>query len=700
MAKRIKLTANVAVSEITTHLQYRSNAFKLLAANPNFFGTNPESNLQPEFVIQNNKYFEELGCIGYHPTTSELTANIQIKQSSGYGGNLCSRGSHEFVRFFLDYGDGIWLDMGVTAVNVHDIEDAYDCEKALEKPLSYVVRLKIDPKHLICSKPNLPKIRAVLSWNITPPPGNINPPTIWGDTKEAFIQISPLRILFPTFPLDEIGPLLASAILNPSISLSDIAATTFKGIEKLDLAKQAIAQPKAELSELTAAYANAQVEPERIATKILNETIISKNPAILSVNKDILIKAGIDLTAALKNFASLNGNTSYEQLYCVGADYHQEALVANIQVKKPYGYSGSLCKAGSKEYVGFWIQSPQTDCRWQFVGTSFVNSYDIELPEGGLSYSVILPADFSKFRTACSSPTILKVRAVLSWNVPPSDSNPNEVPYWGNIIDSYIQVSPGKQWDGKNPVMITLGGVSVDNIDDISGLTLAGAVLEFNQAPVYNASPFAGIIVLQGLSHPLAGLKYRVKIRNLADGSQYYYNAGLHLLGFDPVTSTIIHPVIYPDADNYYVYQSYLNNIDSILARFSPGTNDLLEITIEHEDGASVSKRIQMDNQLPQISLTVDRPGCGGYAKGEHITGSFSVYDAYLLNYSLGSSWPAAVVPNNYSGTTNVASSFDFDTSGTDNPCGSIGLSATEKTIHDSAWAGYTVYASEVVCLK
>lgn len=280
---------------------------------------------------------------------------------------------------------------------------------------------------------------------------------------------------------------------------------------------------------------------------------------------------------------------------------------------------------------------------------------------------------------------------------------PDVIPYWGNILESYIQVAPGKSWDGKTPVMITAGGVSVDNIDDVTGLSLPGAKLEFNQAPTFDNSPFAGTIVIQGLSNPLAGMKYRVRVRNLNTSQVYYLNNDLHLLGYDPVSNQIIHPVISADANNYYTYQSYLNNINSVVALFDPGTNDLLEITMEHENGTTARQRIRMDNQLPQITLKTEYGGCGGYAKGSIIKGSFSVNDAFLQTYTLSCSLDpgnlitgASNVPLPPANTTNFA----FNTAGSASPCGSINLSATQKTIHNSVSAGYTVYAGEVVCLK
>ncbi len=685
--------------ELKVHLDSRGNAPKLLAENANYFGTLVNSKLKAILPLKYNTAFEELGCIGYQPVMEELTATIKISRSSGYGGNLCGKGSMEYVRFFLDYGDGAsWQDMGMAAVNVHDIPDSKDCNGALEKPISYIVRLKIDPKNLLCTKANLPKLRAILSWN-TPLNSNPTQSVAWGDMKEAHIQIAPMVLLQPNFPFEKIGSLLTKAILNPNVSLSSLASTSAADKAKLATIQEAVLAPKIELAELSKLYANekSKIEPERIGVKILHETVYAKSPALMAQNQQIFLEAGIDWAASIKKFLSLKGNVNYEELYCVGLDYHKEALVASLRVKKPSGYSGSLCTKGSKEYVGFWIQT-DVDCTWKYVGTAYVNVFDIALPSEGLAYSVILPFDFSKYRNPCGKPTVIKVRAVLSWNVPPSTKDQNVVPYWGNIVDSYIQVAPGKTWDGKNPVMITLGGISVDNINPVNGLTKPGAKLEFNQAGTYDNSPFAGEIVMQGLSAPLAGLKYRARVRNLVSGLSYYLNSPLQLLGYDTSTNQITHPVVTPDPVTfYYEYKDYLNNIGSILARFNPGTNDLLEITLENENGASVSQRIQMDNQLPQISLTIDKGGCGGYMKGETITGKFSVNDAYLENYALTSS----LAPNVYSGTTNVPlTNFAFNTAGSASPCGSINLWARQKTIHNSVVAGYVVYAGEVVCLK
>ena len=74
--------------------------------------------VQAPFPAQaSNTFWEELTCIGYNPLLSQLEGVISIKQATGYSGNLCSTGSMEFVRFFVDWGDGAgYQDVGLTSL--------------------------------------------------------------------------------------------------------------------------------------------------------------------------------------------------------------------------------------------------------------------------------------------------------------------------------------------------------------------------------------------------------------------------------------------------------------------------------------------------------------------------------------------------------------------------------------------------------
>src|SRR5262245_1871048 len=97
-----------------------------LAKNLNYFGNVPNSQLKSVNKIVADTTFEQLTCVGFNPETNFLEATIAVKLPTGYLGDLCSNGSTEFVRFFVDYGSG-WVDAGVTGVMVHDIPTGKDC---------------------------------------------------------------------------------------------------------------------------------------------------------------------------------------------------------------------------------------------------------------------------------------------------------------------------------------------------------------------------------------------------------------------------------------------------------------------------------------------------------------------------------------------------------------------------------------------
>ncbi len=629
------------------------------------------------FKKKGNTTFESLGCVGYNPEFEELTATVKIKRANGYSGNLCSKGSYEYVRFYLDYQDGNgWEDMGYVALNVHDIPTKKDCSQKAEKPIDYVVRLKIDPKQLFCNKANLPKVKAILSWNSIPAandPNQVAGNYSWGDAKVENIQIKPIKLFFPTFPV------------ATNFTLSSLSS------------KRAIPK-KVDFLELAETYKKEKIEPHRFGYKLLKEAQSTTSNAIVKNITNLFASKNLSLAESMADLNKLNCNTTYEELLCVGADYNQEALVGTFKVKKPSGYSGNLCNKGSKEYVSFWIQEERT-CKWIHAGTTFVEVHDINpLPKGGLSYSAILPYDFSKLKKRCTKPQVLKVRAILSWNTPPQGMDCSN---WGNVVESYIQLKPRVTVIGNAPKMITVGGIATDNINPVTGLTVPGAKFEFNQIGTFNNSPFRGVIVIQGVSAPYAGQKYKVKITNLATNGSYYLNDDLKLIGFSG--GTVTHPVVSAVGDEY-TYQPYNNNIGSVLARFSPGTNDKIRVTIEHGNGTSDSQIIQMDSTLPKVTMSIDDGGnCTHYNQGDTIKGEFTVADNYLENYAITigalGTYTRIGTGLDQSGTNTGAGKFEIQTNPNLN-CGSIHLRATQKAILNSVTKGTRDDAHITVCLK
>ena len=138
--------------------------------------------------------------------------------------------------------------------------------------------------------------------------------------------------------------------------------------------------------------------------------------------------------------------------------------------------------------------------------------------------------------------------------------------------------------------------------------------------------------------------------------------------------------------------------------RFNPGTNDKLLVELELKGVAgSFAKVIQMDNVGPVASLHIDDNGdCTFYKKGDIITGHFSVEDAYIDYWSLGSTW-GITTPAVNTGVTNTPLGgvpFTIQTpANTQFPCGAVYLSAVDKTIVNSQAVGHRVDLGYNICL-
>jgi len=134
---------------------------------------------------QFNTTYEEVTCVGLNRDFDTLNAAIHIKRSAGYSGNLCSKGSKEYLAYYMDFGAG-WVYMGTSSVTVHDIT-------LPDGGLWYNAPLKItlDPYQKEWCQTGRAKVRVILSWNWVPPvdPNWVAP---WGDWEECNVEIKPL----------------------------------------------------------------------------------------------------------------------------------------------------------------------------------------------------------------------------------------------------------------------------------------------------------------------------------------------------------------------------------------------------------------------------------------------------------------------------------------------------------------------------
>src|SRR5258708_4099290 len=320
--------------------------------------------------------YEELVCVGLQPQLDGLEAVIDIKRPTGYGGDICTAGCYEFVRVFVDlHNNGVFHDVGLASVNVHDIPG--------KKPLCYAVYLDFAPIRKLCLFENVVKVRAVLSWNAVPPP-NPNFIPVWGNRVDAEIQVRPAPFLTLGDILkdindakinlpDPIGPVVQ--LLNPETKLPLAAARPLSLMEKRKFYER---------NEVPVhRFAFAEVQPLLAATAAPPDVFTSVKTSSLA-NLGLTAVEITGLIGKLK--VKTDGDTSFEQLNCIGARPAKDVLEGVLTVKKPLGYSGQLCSAGSTEYVAFWADF-NDGSGFNYLGTATVDVHDLKkIPPGGVQY--------------------------------------------------------------------------------------------------------------------------------------------------------------------------------------------------------------------------------------------------------------------------------------------------------------------------
>lgn len=691
----LKKTANVLPHE-RTHFQY------MIAKNPNYFGNIPNSKYKENIKLITDIVYEQLTCVGYNPDTTNMEATFSIKKPVGYAGDLCTSGSFEHIRFYLDFHDGLgFIDQGSIAINVHDIPAETDCKGEPIFPIKYVATLKKKTaKVSSCETPILPTLRAILSWSVTPPADTPNWKPVWGNVLDGDVQLKPFW-KFPFPKAIDLSAYFTLATTSPHLSTQQIAEITQIDINQL-------IEPPIYLSPslLAKKYEHSKIPASRFAFKEIYHMAKYPSSEITMMDKALLADLEINVNAVLDQIGVIfpkeqtEANVDYEELECLGFDYNTENLVATIKIKKENGYSGDLCHAGSKEYISFWIDWDD-NCSWQYLNTVALNVHDIDMLGDDIFYSVSLPLDTTYHKKACSIPNIIRARAVLSWNIPPSLTNPDKLEFYGNRKDAHIQLKPGISiFPGEViPLFNIIGGVDVAHVNDITGLTTPDAFFAFNGLSVPTYAPFGGLIVLNGPSFP--GYRYRIKVSNLSKGTFTYADNSFTVVGYLPFAPWVQYTTQEVDTDGYYPFLNAEKNTLNVLARINPGTEDKYQFEIEVDTIFGVfSKTIQMDNTYPDIKLHVDDGGeCTHYSKGDTITGHYFVDDLHISSWGFGSTWGG-----NINGTTNTPASpgtpFSIATIENAYPCGSISLWAIDKTIYDSQNVGWYRFTSYNICLQ
>lgn len=459
----------------------RSGFTRLLLSNPNYFGTFPNLGFEPVQPMSGKTTYEELTCLGLHPGEDRLQAVFTVKKSYGYGSDACGEGSVEYVRFFVEQG-GVWEDLGVDAVSVYNLT-------AGPHPLCYTASVSFDEPSRYCSVENLMKVRAILSWNQEPPPGDATWTPVWGNVLDATVQIEAWKLLY--VPVKD---LLAQNLIqiDPGV------------LAQLDQEKPLPVPPPAPLTfaQKQALYAKADVPVHRYGfaeVKALTAgplTAAALAPITAQVQPlDSVLLPGPDLADILEGLVLDAGDTTYEELTCAGYNPDTREVGGVVRIKRSTGFSGGLCTAGSTEYVGFWVEY---DGAWHALGVAEVQVHDLAGAGAGspVEYAVLRATNGVPER-ACENLAGLRLRAILSWNTPPT--GPDFSPTWGNVLETHIQPPLGDPLADDELNRLRLMRLNRAPIDAISNVTGRAT----NPAPVAGDCggvdrPFGGLVYIEG----------------------------------------------------------------------------------------------------------------------------------------------------------------------------------------------------------
>lgn len=616
----------------------RANFKLLLLTNPNYFGNLEGSEFKSTIAkpMIGNDAYEQVTCVGLNPSLDLLEAVISIKQSNGYSGGICSNGSIEYVRFYAEYTAGTWTDLGYASVRVYDAPGPH--------PICYHAKLQIDPPREYCRRASTLRIRAILGWETLPPPNTpeYNPP--WGNRLDVHVQPQPTT----------------RRLLKEALTEIDVAQVAV--LEKLTDFIEPTTQLGTPVKKLTLLEKHQLYEKSDVPLHRYADDEIQKFASASALSSAITPFASLKLSPkAIASFidqikvVQQENNTTYEELGCTGFRPEDDSVTATVTIKRSSGYSGSLCQQGSDEYVAFWFR-PQGAASFTYLGTAAVRVHDLNtIPRGGVQYAVVLPVDTTTWQRLCTDGAVIgTLRAVLRWNAPPSTTDPDPIPYWGDREECNIQLKPGDPASSLEPSLLDISNVPADaaSINPITGLTIGGD------------SPFGGTVAIRGRITGFTPRQYMIEVRR--EGAlgwtplgntvtlrvtQYSIATG-NIVDCDPGSPLIVNTVctrtISPVTDAQGTWYDYLNVdsggirtqlVDNTLGYWNTNINNegRYEIRLTFRDfGAPFplpvrpSIKIRIDNTPPRVDAWFnDTPNCGRYKKGVDpvVSGGWSVND-------------------------------------------------------------------------
>ncbi len=688
----------------------RLNTKMFLIQNPNYFGTLKDKIMVNKYkpvldLSDNQNFYEELGCISYDPVNQKLGVVIKINQSSGYSGTPCIGGSNEYVRFFLDYDhSGTWVDEGIASIGVYDHQFNDD--------LSYYAEIQLSPTETSCcfNDAVLPRVRAILSWNVPPTPGDPHFPFVWGDIKEANIQIAPSDSIW------------CEIIKLPGLEFEGKNKKVWEKpsfIENYipDVGEKLIPQiPKSKIISTHKDLHNMYKDSNHHGRVLFNSINSNKN----NYKNDIVhlekTHPSYDVSKLLSIIMDMDYDTTYEDIQCVSLNRDMNKLHAAVHIKRSSGYLGDLCTTGSSEYVAFYMDFGSG---WEYMGTSSVEVHDIPtiVTPDGLWYDVSLGVNLDAHRKAWCQVGEAKVLGILSWNTPPTPNDPNYHATWGDRAECNVEIKPlpaGVSPGDVKPFMELVGGMVVTDIDSSTGLatTTSGSV---SLGGAFNSPFFGEIRVVGRVFNAGAGMKYRFWVSSPSASEHILMdNQSIQTDNLGVISSPL---TLVPNMDGWldYVALGNVAIVGDLIGRFYPGQEGMHSIRIEAKDAANniilgntANFRIDMRAPIVDIHITTGGGDCADFATGDTISGSYSVIGEHAGTLGI------SVTPNNgavvnIDGTGSSSEfypdggksgSYSISTVGVPR-CGyNVWIGATDRTIVNSSNVGRYSSLPQGFCLR
>lgn len=648
----------------------RASFRQFIVENPNYFGTYPELPFEQVTEKTEDTSYEELDCVGYDPGVERLEAVISIKRDYGYKGDICTDGSTEYVRFFIDRNrDGTWEDLGVASTKVYDIPG--------DKPIDYAVALALDEEEQLCFEPNLPRIRAILSWEDIPPAGDPDHRPPWGDRLEADIQIQDRDpLLGDVVTLSEIDEMLASGLdFDTPLTFTKQSLNTGTILEKYE--DTSVPAHRAGFTEFNQMLKGGLPDIPEGPPPIPDDDFPPEwdpTPSDMSpqLPSDLPPNLDIEIGDIVGDLTDTWENTQYEELHCVGLE--RSTLTAVFTVKKPSGYLGGLCEEGSPEYVAFWEWDASAG-GWSHLGTTSVEVHDIPgIPSDGLDYAAHLPVDLSHHRKPCDKgPSVVRIRAILSWNDEPPASDPSYTPTWGNRLETRVHVPPGPEPRAEGRLTIgTIGSVPTAFVEQSPGSDTNGTASGPSVSNGFTATnaPFGSLVTItgrpdDGLAPTKSGadsLKYRVSYRPFelggTPGEWQHVTDEFDVYTYD---NPLVPQPMTTDSDGFYTYVP--GTMNDVLAKWWTEGDGIYELKVEAKrgdgrsvhtdvisfaDGSTESEMyVKLDNTDPDGTIDItgyipagsssieDAAECEFLNVGDTILGEFTADDKHLRSYNL-----------------------------------------------------------------